>query len=67
MSSYPARDRAAVTATAILQIIRRALVAWLDRDHADFAAVRAEIETVLRDEFADVARTTLTEIRHEDG
>lgn len=60
-------DRAAVVATAILQIVRRELFAWVDRDtDADLTATRTEIETLLRNEFHDVARTTLNEIRRED-
>jgi hypothetical protein len=54
-------DRAAVTTTMILQVVREAQLAWL-RDQA----VRAEIETLLRGEFADVARTTLNEIRNSE-
>jgi hypothetical protein len=63
-------DRAAVVATAILQTVRRALLEWLHRDGSDdagLAAARTEIETLLGDEFADVARTTRNEIRREDG
>ena len=59
-------DRAAVATTAILQIVRDALTAWVDRDRADLARVRTAIETVLREEFADIQQQTLTEIRRED-
>ena len=57
------RDRAAVVATAVLQELRSVLRCC---GHADFAGARAAIEALLRDEFADVARTTLSEIRCED-
>ena len=50
-------DRAAVVTTAILQIVRRALLARIDGDDADLTATRGEIETLLRDEFSGVART----------
>ena len=59
-------DRSAVVTTAILQIVRRVLTAWLRREHAGMAGVRVEIAALLRDEFNDVARTTLNEIRLED-
>jgi hypothetical protein len=60
------RDRAAVVTTAILQSIRKALLAWLDGDRPDIASLRIKIQTLLRDEFADVARETLNQIRRED-
>lgn len=60
-------DRAAVVTTAILQIVRRALLARIDGDDADLTATRGEIETLLRDEFSGVARTAANEIRREDG
>jgi hypothetical protein len=41
---------AAVVTTAILKIIRRELIAWLDRGPADLAGVRAAIEQRLRAE-----------------
>ena len=43
-------DRATVVATAILQIVRGALIAWLHGEHADMAGTRAAIEAYLRDE-----------------
>jgi hypothetical protein len=54
-------DRAAVVTTAILQIIHSA---WLDRDGA--ASIRGAIETMLREEFADIQRQSIHEIRRED-
>ena len=63
-----AQDRAAAVTTPVLAIVCHALRDWIDQDDAaDLADVRAEIETLLREEFADVARTTLSEIRREDG
>jgi hypothetical protein len=62
-----AQDRAAVVTTKVLQIGRRVLTAWLHRERADMAGARAEIAALLRDEFHDVALTTMNEIRREDG
>lgn len=50
-------DRAAIVAAAILQIIKRALLDWIDGDGADLATVRGEIELLLRDEFNRNERT----------
>jgi hypothetical protein len=61
-----AQDRAAVVTTAILRVVRDALSNWFDHGHADMAGARAAIYGILRDEFADIARTTLNEIRRED-
>jgi hypothetical protein len=61
-----ARDRAAVATTAIIQIVGTALVEWFNRDQPDLAAARAEIETILRDEFFDIARQVRDEIRLAD-
>ena len=61
-----AQDRAAVVTTAILQIVRGVLIAWLHGERADMAGVRDAIESLLRDEFGDTARTTLNEIRLDD-
>jgi hypothetical protein len=45
-------DRAALISTAILEIIRRALLRWIDHgDGAALAAARAEIEALLHNEF----------------
>ena len=61
-------DRAAVVTTAVLATICNALRDWIDRGAAaGLADVRAEIEALLREEFADVAHTTIHEIRREDG
>src|SRR6516164_8531731 len=49
-------DRAAVVTTAIMQMIAT----------APKHELRQAIEAYLRDEFADLARTALNEIRHED-
>lgn len=61
-----AQDRAAVVTTAILQIVRGVLAAWLHGEHADMAGARTAIEALLRDEFGDTASTTLNEIRLDD-
>ena len=58
-----AQDRAAVVTREIVQIVRDALIAWVHGEHADMAGARDAIESLLRDEFNDVARTTLNEIR----
>ncbi len=65
-----AQDRAAAVVVAVLTIVRRALRAWAS--HGDVAGLademRTEIETLLRGEFADIARSTISEIRpSEDG
>jgi hypothetical protein len=49
-------DRAAVVTTAIMQMIAT----------APRGELRQAIEDYLRDEFVDLARTALNEIRHED-
>jgi rubrerythrin len=51
-----ARDRAAVVATSIISIITDALRRWLRGEPADLAGVRTQIESLLRDEFADIER-----------
>jgi hypothetical protein len=61
-----AKDRAAVVARAILQIVRGALIAWVHRERADMEGAGAEIEALLRDEFNDVALATRNEIRLDD-
>jgi hypothetical protein len=53
------RDRADVVARAILDAVA-------DHIRDDGAALHARIADQLRDEFADVARTALTEIRLND-
>jgi hypothetical protein len=50
------RDRAAVVATAVLQIV----------ETAPCAQWRGQIETYLRDEFSDIAQQSLNEIRRKD-
>jgi hypothetical protein len=59
-------DRAAVVTTAIVQIVRGAMLAWLDGKTTKVVGARAAIEALLRDEFADIARTTFNEIRPPD-
>ena len=49
-------DRTAVATTAIMQMIAT----------APKHELRQAIEDYLRDEFVDLARTALNEIRHED-
>jgi hypothetical protein len=60
------RDRAAVVATAILQIVETALRDLLRGAHGDAGALHREITALLRDEIDNVARTTLNEIRSPD-
>ncbi len=59
-------DRAAATASAVVQIVTNALRRWLVGDNVQLADVRIEIERLLRDEFAEVQQTTFNEIRRED-
>jgi hypothetical protein len=61
-TQHQTQDRAAVVARAVV-LVFEALLAWFDRDDANLAAARAEVETILRDEFHDIARTTRDEIR----
>ncbi len=57
ISGDPGRcDRAAILTTAVLQIVKAALLDWLYRGDVDLAAPRAEIEALLRDEIADIER-----------
>jgi hypothetical protein len=49
-----AQDRATVTTTTILLIIKQALLARLERNDVDLAAMRSPIEALLREEFFDV-------------
>jgi hypothetical protein len=60
------RDRAAVVTSAVLQTIQEALVAWFHGDHVDLAATRAEVEEMLRDEFADAERQAASDTRPTD-
>ena len=61
-----ARDRSAAVTTAVIQVLRVALLAWFDRDDADIAAVRSEIEMLLRNEFEEIARQARDEITLAD-
>jgi hypothetical protein len=61
-----AKDRAAVVTAAILQMVRGELTAWQHREHVDMAGLRNSITSLLRDEFNDVARKILNEIRLDD-
>ena len=58
-----AQDRAHVVATQVLQVIRAALRDWPHDHDMIIATARAEIIEVLRDEFGDITRTTVNEIR----
>lgn len=60
-SKPKAQDRAAAVTTTVIAISRR-----LPCDGASLALVRAEIEAVLRDEFSDIKRQTLNDIRLND-
>ena len=61
-----AHERAAVVATAVLQIFEAWLRAMLRSEPSEAGALRSEIAAKLRDEFDDVMRTTLNEIRPPD-
>ena len=60
------QDRAAIATTAIIQIIATALRARFDDPNASLAAVRPEIEAILREEFFENARETRDEIPPPD-
>jgi hypothetical protein len=49
--------------TAILLILRSAFLRWLTGEAVDFASVRAEIETTVRQELDDAERAVLKEFR----
>jgi len=55
------KDRAAVVTTAILQVVVSALRQWLNERGVGLSAVRVEVENILREEFADVARVARDE------
>lgn len=61
------RDRASVTAAAIVQIVANMTRAGLLDSPAALDHLRVAIEDDLRDEFADVARTTISDISREDS
>jgi len=58
-----AQDRAARLVTAILLILRSAFLRWLTGEAVNFASVRAEIETTVRQELDDAERAVLKEFR----
>ena len=60
------QDRAAAVTRAILLIFSTAVHRWFSGQPLGLSAVRAEIEAVLREEFADIARMTRDEIRPMD-
>jgi hypothetical protein len=49
-----ARDRAAAATTAVIQVLKVALLAWFDCADADITAARSEIEMLLRNEFEEI-------------
>jgi hypothetical protein len=54
VSSPP--DRAAVVTTGIILVITESLRRWVHGDTLTQRSARHEIEAMLRDEFADIAR-----------
>ena len=60
------QDRATVVTATIVQVFKRSLLAWFDHGDANVTAARRELEAILRDEIAEVARETLNQIRRED-
>ncbi|MGC2823658.1 MAG: hypothetical protein WA322_05405 [Pseudolabrys sp.] len=66
MSGY-SQDRAGVVSRAVLQIVTRELRAWADGEpDADIAAVCPEIESILRNEFQEIACQVRDEIAVTD-
>ena len=62
------QDRAAIVSSTVLQIVTRELHAWANGDpNANIAAVCLEIETILRNEFYEIARQARDEIALADG
>jgi hypothetical protein len=58
-------DRADVVAGAVLQIMRRRFLEWVERG-GGLASMRGEIAATLREEFFQVQQQTVSEIRPED-
>jgi hypothetical protein len=56
-----ARDRAAIVTTTILAIVVDALRQWLRGSSGALTDVHTQIENVIRDEFADLARQARSE------
>ena len=56
MTTHVHSDRAAAVTTAILRLIRSALLDWLHHEHVNMGDVRDAIKSLLRDELADMAR-----------
>ena len=61
-----ARDRAATVTTAVIQVLRVALLAWFDSADADITEARSEIEMLLRNEFEEIGRQARDEIALTD-
>ena len=61
------RDRAPVVVTAIFQVLATTVPAWPNGDPESVAAAHAEAVAILREEFHEIQRQTLTEIRLTDG
>lgn len=67
MTGGQSKDRAAVVATAIIQIVIAALRGWLDGEAPDaFLAARPAIEAILRQEFFENTREARDEIPPPD-
>lgn len=60
------QDRAATVTTAVIQVLRVALLAWFDSDHTAIAEARSEIEMLLRNEFEEIGRQARDEITLTD-
>lgn len=58
------QDRAAVTATAITEIIRGFVIVWFRTGKLD--GLHAAIADYLRDEIHDIERQTISDIRPQD-
>ena len=59
-------DRAEVVATTICQMVARAMRARLASDRSALTELRANIVSMLRDEFAEIARMVRDDIRLRD-
>ena len=60
------QDRAATVTTAVIQVLRVALLAWFDSADTDIAEARSEIEMLLRNEFEEIGRQVRDEIALTD-
>jgi hypothetical protein len=62
-----AHDRADVVATAVIEIITTALIAWAHHEDVDLSAVRGEVKSLLCDEFHDLEQEIVSDLANREG